>query len=166
MRELELTPSEIELVTFVGVRRAIQAKVAGRSRLTNLPGATGGSDAVNDVEGCAAEYAVAKAANRFWNALADNVSKDVLKADVGDDIHVKAITKSHHNLIVKPDDPRFGTYILCEVMFPKIRLVGAFPARMISEEDWDSSLPAPTFCIKRSRLLGLREAVIMSKEAA
>lgn len=152
----------MELVAFVARRRMESAREVGRRRINGLPDEDAGTER-DDLIGAAAEYAVAKLANRFWNALALDVRKDVLRADVGHDLHVKAVSESHHNLIVKPNDPLFGVYLLCEVALPAVSLLGGFPAALIGPEDWRDALPVPAYLISRQRLLSPREAVLEAR---
>lgn len=157
MKEVVLNGPEIGLVTYVAEQRIGLAREKERRRLEGLPGQDSGT-LHDDLVGAAAEYVVAKLTGKFWHALAEDIRKDVLKADVGEDIHVKAVTEAHHNLIVKKNDPRFGVYAVCYVDLPRVVALGAFPAVEILEGDWNEGLPAPAYLIGRSRLVTLPEA--------
>jgi hypothetical protein len=106
-----LTSQELSLAAIVGVLRRIDGL---RRERPAAYGYRGTDPWATDIEGCAAELAVAKYVDRHWTVPLANGSLDTIPADVGTDIQVRSTRRDDGCLIVHKqdsDDHRFWLVI-------------------------------------------------------
>lgn len=106
---------EIEMVAAVGVRR----RCASLDRLADRHGYSGENAWEQDIQGAAAELAVAKATNRYW----DGSFNTYKRGDVGS-VQVRSTKRPDGCLIVRPSDPADAVYFLVVGEIPEFTVVG------------------------------------------
>lgn len=113
---VELTPQEIRVAVIVGANRNVRAYERGRRHRYGADEARGWS---MHTQGAAAEIAVAKAFNRYWT---DTPDPDYT-GDVGP-YHVRSTKHEEGGLLLHPDDPDDGVFVLVVGEIPVFRLAG------------------------------------------
>lgn len=152
---VELTSSEALIAAYVGSHRRLRAVYRGhRAR----HGRGDGDEWTADVEAAAAEVAAAKALDRFWTDLA-GLDED---GDVGSHapkIHVRHTTLEYGRLILRPNDPGEGIFVLVIGTVPTFTVVGwitAAEGRAIGERFEGNGRP-PCVMVPQSALHPLEE---------
>jgi len=127
---IKLTLSEQALATFVGTRRRIL------SMYKNIPGKRKreeGKEWRDDIEGAAAELAVAKLINQYWWADVG----DWRKADVGKDVQVKWTSYPTGHLIIWPEYDSSQWFYLVLGKIPDMNVVGCIQAgEAMAHDEW------------------------------
>lgn len=111
-----LTWPEAQVGAFIGCQRQLRALARGRNHRHGYNGAD--SWTIN-IEGVAAEFAVAKTLDAFWSDSSDpDYTGDI------DHYHVRQTAWQNGGLLLHPDDPDDATFILAVGALPTYRLAG------------------------------------------
>jgi hypothetical protein len=123
-----LARHEIELAAGVGLRRQIEALLAGRPDRHGFEGS--GWDV--HVEGACGELAVARFLGRYWDGSNGTYRS---RPDVG---RVEVRTRSSHSydLIVREDDSPDTAYVLVTGSCPRYWVRGWIRARDARRDEW------------------------------
>lgn len=108
------------MAAYIGSHRRLRAVFRGRQ---HRHGRADGDEWEPDVQAAAAEMAAAKALDRFWS---DGPDPDP-EGDVGSNapkIHVRHTALDDGRLILRPDDPDEGPFVLVTGSVPAFRVVG------------------------------------------
>jgi hypothetical protein len=148
--DVTLTWSEVASAGREGIQRRIRAMARGRQ----LPGGwdhkrrAGRWD--NDIESACAERAAAKGLGIYW--------PEGDMPDYGGDLpggwHVRSTDREDGSLLVYPDDPDGGRFVLIVGVAPTYRLAGWLYGREAKDAKWASGdrLARPGFMIPQSCL--------------
>lgn len=120
---IELTWYEMMLAIECGVQRNVSS---WKSNLKNNAGYVPKDLFDTNIKGAAAEMAVAKALDMYWDGSVDTFKG---KADVGFDIEVRMTDMRIPKLIFRPGDPVDRKYVLAQNLWvnggkPKFELLG------------------------------------------
>jgi hypothetical protein len=125
---ITLTPAELLVAwTTAGLRRVSSLQDA----LRDAHGYPGEDPCDDEIAGCVAELAVARATGRHWHM---QVRRHHL-ADVGD-LHVRCVRKLTDRLIVRPTDPN-GVFVLAywDSRF-LVEVLGWVDSRSARRDEW------------------------------
>lgn len=112
----------------------------------------------DEIEGAAAELAVAKTTGRYWHALGKGHTDP---ADVGR-LEVRSTGHAHGCLILHPDDPDEARFVLVTGRIPEFTIRGTIVARDGKiDRYWRTDLRYPAYFVPQAALepFGLLEAV-------
>jgi hypothetical protein len=128
---VRLTWDEVEQAALLGVRRYTRSRRAARADAHGL--ATSLIDVwATDIEGAAAEMAVAKATNRFWCGSLETFDGD----DVKGGIQVRYAKGADAHLIVRPTDANDHRFVLVTGAVPTFVVRGWVFGYEAKEEEW------------------------------
>jgi hypothetical protein len=115
---ITLTELEIEMSGMVGLKRNLLAVMRG------YKGKHGVDESKNwdlNIEGACAEFAVAKAINRYWEPTNGTFKSG---ADIGKNIQVRRRSKAGHDLIIRRDDNPEHIFFLITGSVPNFTVQG------------------------------------------
>lgn len=112
----------------VGIRRQMEALKRG---LPDRHGFTGLGWDIH-VEGACGELAVAKALGRYWNG---SVNTFKVGGDVGA-MQVRTRSRSHYELLIRPDDKDQDVFVLVTGTSPKFKVVGWIKGKDAKRVEW------------------------------
>ena len=115
--KIKLTDYEIRMVVNVGIERRIQSIDMG---LKHKYGYDGDSSWDINIEGAAAEQALAKALDCYWDGSVGTFKKP----DIGTNIQVRMTKLSNGSLIVRESDCIDDYYFLVIGKIPNYEIVG------------------------------------------
>lgn len=145
---VNLTPSEMEVAACQGVKRRIRAILRGRIQAHKYDGRI--DPWVMDVEGAAAEMAVAKVLGRFF-PLSPNL--DTAEGDLGDGIQVRSTLRSGGALILHDTDDGGDRFFLVRGRMPQLEVAGSIIAAQGKQERfWRTDTGRPAFFVPSSAL--------------
>jgi len=145
MDPVRLTAAEMVVVAQVGCCRQIRAIERGARERHAAPDPWG----VN-IEGAAAEYVVANWLHAWWNAI---TPLNWYGEDVGGNVHVRHTTRADGGLILHPDDPPDGKFVLVVGRLPELRIAGSLTAgRGQVKRYWRTDWPVPAYCVPQTEL--------------
>jgi len=116
---IDLTPDELYSASAVGVHRRI-VSIFGRNKQQHYQ-CPNNTEWSTEIEAYAAELAVAKYLNVYWNGGAWNGK--VAQSDVGK-LQVRHTHHENGSLILYPEDDDEQTFVLVVGRSPKFRLAG------------------------------------------
>lgn len=144
--KIQLTWYEAEMAAKVGMARALSSMSAGHDAFKHGLG----KDEVGlfdmDIKGAAAECAVAKALNMFWDGSVDTFHE---KADIGEDIEVRSVKDIQRHLLVRPQDPvEKRNYVLVVDLWrkggePNYIIQGWLPGEECVQEEFKTDFGRP-----------------------
>lgn len=155
-----LDHDESDFAAYVGLRRSSEAMRLGRQHRFG-----GNADRWgNDVEGAAAELAVAKALDHYWQPLAADPAS--LPGDVGR-LQVRQTKRADGCLILHESDPDDAPFILVTGAVPTFTLAGWLWGREGKRpEHWRTSTGRPAFFVPQSALRAVPDRRAELREAA
>lgn len=121
---------EIEMAAVVGVRR----RTASLDRCVDRHGYQGTNAWEQDIQGAAAELAVAKATRRYWDGSFDTFKR----GDVGQ-IQVRSTKRPDGSLIVRPSDSDLDIFFLVVGEIPEFTVVGWIKAQDAKQERYEKA---------------------------
>lgn len=130
--EITLTPDEIEMAVWVGVRRQLASIAAGRR---DAWGFKGDPWRVH-IEGSMGELSLAKCLKRFWSGAGERFEDDT---DVGG-IQVRTRSNHKYELYLWPKDETDAIYVLVTGAPPVFRVRGWIRGADAKKEEWFKSL--------------------------
>ena len=167
--KVELTWYEAEMAAKVGMARAFSSMRAGHNAFKHGLGKDEGGLFDMDIRGAAAECAVAKALDLFWDGSVDTFHE---KADIGENIEVRSVKDEKRRLLVRPEDPTEGRYYVLVVDLwnkgttPNYIIQGWLPGDECKQDEFETDFGRtdrpPCFGIPPSRL---RSIATLKKEA-
>ena len=103
------------------------------------------------IEGSAAELAVAKYLDIYWNGSVDTFKR---AADVGQNIEVRWRSNPEWDLIVRPDDDDDAWFVLVVGACPNYRILGAMRGRDGKQDGWRQEYGGrtPAFFVPQAHL--------------
>lgn len=117
--DVELTPAEGRILTWVGRQRFENARALERNFGLN-PGKVGGG-ADYDIRGAHGEYAMSVGVNLFWRPTIGSIADK----DVGGILQARCIANPKYDLRIKPKDLDDDPFVLVLQLSPlKYRLLG------------------------------------------
>jgi hypothetical protein len=129
MIPVDLTWPEILLAANAGVMRRVNAvRKARQDRYGPRPLAGLWTE---DINGALAEMALAKHLNAFWSGTVGRVDT----SDVGP-LHVRSKVEREHRLVILPNDPDDGIFVLVLVSVPTCHVCGWMRAGDVKRSDW------------------------------
>lgn len=147
MTTVTLTPQELSIAAYVGVRRSVSAKARGREQAHGFAG--GAQGWAIDCEGAAAELAVAKLLGRYWPMT---IARLDLDGDVDGGIHVRSTTRPDGSLILHPNDPDGDRFYLVTGEAPTFRVPGSILAGAGKIDTYWREGDRPAYFIPQSAL--------------
>jgi hypothetical protein len=144
--EIRLTFPELTLAGVIGVFR----NVSGLQKRSHRHGYTGDGWGVN-INGAAAEMAVARYFDRFWSPLALG-DLSAQPGDVGP-YQVRSTTRTMGSLILHEDDPDDARFYLVITEPPLCRIVGWISGRDGKQARWwREDVREPAYFVPQSAL--------------
>lgn len=146
--DVVLERHEIEMVAAVGVRR----RCASLDRLADRHGYNGENAWEQDIQAAAAELAVAKVINRYWDGSFDTYKR----GDVGS-LQVRSTKRPDGSLIVRPDDPDDAVYFLVVGEIPEFTVIGWIKGQDAKQERYERAPGGrpPAFFVPQDDLVSL-----------
>jgi hypothetical protein len=126
-----LTPDELYLAGVIGVRRRVVSIGNGAADRNHYDPAH--AEWATDIEGAAAELAVAKVLDRYHAGLNYRAP-----TDVGGRLHVRHTVRDDGCLIVRDRDPDFDPFVLVVGFAPRYRIAGWLYGREAKRDEWRS----------------------------
>ena len=128
-RLIRLSWRELAIAADVGCQRRIRSMAEG---LNDAYGYNGEGDIwTREVNGAAAEMAVAKFFNRYWEA-----GVNTFKAPDVEGVQVRHTTREDGCLIIREHDPPDELYVLVIGAPPTFRIAGALYGRQAKRPEW------------------------------
>jgi hypothetical protein len=129
-----LNPSEVEIASYVGMRRRLGAMQRGLQELYGASRADAATQWYYNIVGACGEMAVAKATNNYWGASIVPQRKG--EPDVGTDIQVRCLAGNDYDLIVRTDDLSHFRYFLCLGEPPTFKIAGWMWGGDAKQDKW------------------------------
>ena len=125
-----LSYQELRAAAYEGVNRQIRALCWDLKPLYGL----GREEWLSHIWGALGECAVAKATGTYWGPTD---GPDRHRPDVGTAFHVRTVKRAHYRLMLHPDDPDEGVYVLvaCQGL-PRFEIVGQCVGRDGKREEY------------------------------
>jgi len=126
--EVKLTQYEADMAAQVGLRRHIESIYKGRyDHLNN--GSTGWNE---DIEGAAAELAVAKLYGVYWDGSVNTFKK----SDISFKVQVRSTHLREGKLIVRDKDPDNDVYVLVTGQIPTFKVQGGMAGHQAKQKEY------------------------------
>lgn len=153
-----LNKTEVELATYVGMKRATSSLLQGHQHAGNITRADPAYD--YHIRGAMAEMAAAKALGCYWPGAWDTYGRD---GDIigrgGQKIEVRYRSADHYDLLLKEDDCPDRPYVLVTGTPPIFNVVGWIWGRDgMMDEFWKQVTDRPpSYFVPQSRLRGFNK---------
>src|SRR4029453_15200055 len=129
--EIELTFLEVGQAAYVGVQRHLRSLAKNRRQANGLMQEHTEPWSI-DIEGAAAELAVARTVNQFWSASSEAFGP----ADVGGRIQVRWADSDAKRLIVHESDPDDHVFVFVVGRAPCYRVMGWIIGKDAKRPEW------------------------------
>ena len=145
---VKLTSTELAFAGFTGVMRQISALQHRRSDANGKgwPTRSVSEHWGFEIDGAAAEMAVAKYLGRYWRPLAERGRLSSVPADIGENVQVRSTRNPAGPLIVHPRDDDAHVFVLVITRPPCFDLIGWLYGREAKRDEWwFIGVPHPAF---------------------
>lgn len=143
---VELTLEEIRVAASVGIERRLRAIARNRQHRHSW---RGGDVWEIDIQGAAAEMAVAKAVGRYWTDTAD----PDYEGDVGQNVQVRWTARPDGSLLLHPDDKPEHAFVLVTGQIPQFEIRGwLWGAHGKDPRFWREDTGRPAFFVPQAAL--------------
>ena len=144
--KIQLTWYEAEMAARVGMARSFSSMRAGHNAFKHGLGRDEGGLFDMNIKGAAAECAVAKALDMFWDGSVDTFHE---KADIGENVEVRSVKDEQRHLLVRPEDPiKDRNYVLVVDLWrkggePNYIIQGWLPGEECVQEEFKTDFGRP-----------------------